>query len=67
MDNISKKMYELKKFNLPVDVQKANDVLGKDKVKVHDILSGKKGEDNLINNMSDIFPQTTNNNNDLLS
>ena len=68
MDNINNnKMQELQKFNLPVDVQKSDDVLGKDKVKVRDILSGKEKDDNLINKMSDVFPQTKSNNTDLLS
>ena len=55
----------LAKLGFQLDVTKSKDVLGKDSVKAMDILN-KKG-DARIDRMSDVFPQSNNNNGDLLS
>ena len=66
MENIShNKANYLKKMGFSLDVKKSKDVLGKDEVRAADILN-KKG-DSRINKMSDVFPQSNQNNNDILS
>jgi len=69
MENIpNNKMDFFKSNNVKVDVKKSNDILGKDAVKVKDIIGRGAGEkDTLINKMSDIFPPASNGNDDLLS
>ena len=66
MDNISNKTQQLQKFGLQLDVTKSKDVLGKDSVKVRDVLNG--GKDKKIDQMSDVFPRSNNGDiDDLLS
>ena len=66
MDNISNKTQQLQKFGLQLDVTKSKDVLGKDSVKVRDVLNG--GKDKKIDQMSDVFPRINNGDiDDLLS
>ena len=58
--NQSKK---LKEFNFKMDEIKSNDVLGQDVIKVHDFFAKSRK----INRMSDVFPQTQKDDNDILS
>ena len=66
MENIShNKANYLQKLGFNLDVKKSKDVLGKDEVKAADILNQKS--DSRINKMSDVFPQSGQNNGDILS
>ena len=65
MENISNKAQSLAKFGLKLEVTKSKDILGKDSVKAKDVLHG--GNDVKINKMSDIFPQSNQNIDDILS
>ena len=66
MDDIKNKAGFLAKNNIPYDVKKPKDVLGKDTVQIRDVMNGKK-EDSKIDKMSDIFPQSNQQNDNLLS
>ena len=69
MENIPhNKANFFEKHNVKFDVTKAKDVLGKDSVRARDILNNKTGDrDVRINKMSDVFPKSNNNGNDMLS
>lgn len=65
MVDIFNKANFFQKNGLEIDVTKPKDVLGKETVKVKDIMNNK---DTKIDKMSDIFPQTDKtDDNDLLS
>lgn len=66
MDDIRNKADYLAKHGMAYDVKKPKDVLGKDTVQVRDVMNSKD-KDAKIDKMSDVFPQSNQQNKDLLS
>lgn len=65
MENINNKANFLKKHGIPTDIVRGNDILSQQEVKIKDVLNGQKDE--RIDKMSDVFPKSQNDDDDLLS